>query len=102
MQVIDHEPANWLLVRHGPSLLLDVNCSHSFLSYSFLVQLNETEAALYAERGRGYLHELAHAIHQSAPGAAASYSPYRARNGDQEFGTQVLAAIQAHRAAQGT
>ncbi|CAN7441258.1 hypothetical protein LJR118_002918 [Acidovorax sp. LjRoot118] len=101
MQVIDHEPASWILVQHGSSLLLDVNCSHSFVSYSFLLQLNEAETALYAERGRDCLHELAHAIHHSAPGVAASRSPYKARNVDREFGIQVLAAIQAHRAAQG-
>ena len=102
MHVIDHEPASWILVLHGPSLLLDVNCSHSFVSYSFLLQLNEAEAALYAERGRDYLHDLAHAIHHSAPGVAASHSPYKARNVDRVFGTEVMAAIQTHRAAQGT
>ena len=102
MHVIDHEPASWILVQHGPSLLLDMNCSHSFVSYSFLLQLNEAEAALYAERGRDYLHELAYAIHHSAPGVAASRSPYKARNVDREFGTEVMAAIQAYRAAQGT
>ena len=102
MQVIDHEPASWILVQHGPSLLLDVNCSHSFVLYSFLLQLNEAEAALYVERGRDYLHELAYAIHHSAPGVAASRSPYKARNVDREFGTEVMAAIQAYRGAQGT
>ena len=101
MQVIDHEPASWILVLHGPSLLLDVNCSHSCVSYSFLLQLNEAEAALYAERGRDYLHDLAHAIHHSAPGVAASHSPYKARNVDRVFGTEVMAAIQASRGAQG-
>ena len=49
-----------------------------------------------------YLHELAYAIHHSAPGVAASRSPYKARNVDREFGTEVIAAIQAYRAAQGT
>lgn len=100
MRVIDHEPASWYLLQNGPSsLLLDVNCSHSFVSYSFLVQLDETEAVLYAERGRDYLNELAHAIHYSAPGVAASHSPYKARNVHPEFGTEVMAAIKAHQAA---
>ncbi|EJE53905.1 hypothetical protein PMI14_01206 [Acidovorax sp. CF316] len=100
MNVIDHEPASWFLVQHGDQLLLDVNCHHSFVSYSVLVALSEEETSLYRQRGHAYLNELAHAIHYSAPGVAGSRSPYKERNVDREFGAQVMAAIQAHRAQQ--
>lgn len=101
MQVIDHEPASWFLVQHGDALLLDVNCSHSFVSYSVLIALNGEEMALYRQKGHAYLDELAYAIHYSAPGVAGSQSPYKDRNVDREFGAEVAAAIQAHRAARG-
>lgn len=98
MHVLDQEPASWFLVQHGNTLLLDVNCHHSFVSYSVLIALNEEETALYAQQGHAYLNELAHAVHYSAPGVAGSKSPYKDRNVDREFGAQVMAAIQAHRA----
>lgn len=100
MNVIDHEPASWFLVQHSDQLLLDVHCSHSFVSYTVLIALNAQETALYAQKGHAYLNELAHAVHYSAPGVVGSQSPYRDRNVDREFGAQVTAAIQAHRARQ--
>ena len=98
MNVIDHEPASWYLVQHADMLLLDVNCSHSFVSYSVLIALNAEETALYTHQGHAYLNELAHAVHYSAPGVVGSQSPYKDRNVDREFGAQVSRAIAAFRA----
>lgn len=100
MNVIDQEPASWFLLQHGDAMLLDVNCSHSFVSYTVLIALNAQESTLYQQKGHAYLDELAYAVHYSAPGVAGSQSPYRDRNVDREFGAQVTAAIQAHRARQ--
>lgn len=98
MNVIDHEPASWFLVQHRDLLLLDVHCSHSFVSYSVLIELDAEETDLYRQKGHAYLDELAYAIHYSAPGVTGSQSPYRDRNVDREFGAQVSQAIAAFRA----
>lgn len=98
MNVIDHEPASWFLVQHGDQWLLDVHCSHSFVSYTVLIALNAQETALYAQKGHAYLNELAHAVHYSTPGVKGSQSPYRDRNVDREFGAQVSQAIATFRA----
>lgn len=97
MNVIDHEPASWFLVQHGDQLLLDVHCSHSFVSYTVLIALNAEETDLYRQKGHAYLDELAYAIHYSAPGVAGSQSRYKNRNVDRAFGAQVMAAIAAFR-----
>ena len=80
MNVIDHEPSAWFLVRDGERLLLDVNCSHSAASYPFLMALNETEREAYATRGHTYISELADKIQYSGPGVIGSVSPYRDRD----------------------
>src|SRR6478609_781781 len=43
MQVIDHEPSSWFLVRDGERLFLDVNCSHGAVSYDFAMELDQRE-----------------------------------------------------------
>ena len=80
MTVIDHEPSAWFLVRDGERLLLDVNCSHSAVSYPFLMALNETEREAYAARGHQFISELAEKIQDSAPGVIGNVSPYRDRD----------------------
>ena len=80
MTVVDHEPNGWFLVRDGERLLLDVNCSHSAISYQFLLELNTSERAAYAARGHIFISELAMKVQDSAPGAIGNASPYRERN----------------------
>ena len=79
IKVVDHEPAAWFLVQDGKRLLFDVNCSHGAVSHEFLMELNASERADYAARGRRFLSELAERIQSSAPGARESASPYRER-----------------------
>jgi hypothetical protein len=95
MKVIDEESAAWILLQHGRSLFLDVNCTHSFAGYSWLVKLNRDERRQYRGRGRTYLDELAHSIHYSAPAAADSTSPYKDRDCRKKYGDQVNAALRA-------
>lgn len=80
MTVIDHEPSAWFLVRDGERLLLDVNCSHSAVSYQFLMVLDETEREAYAARGHTFISELAGKVQYSAPGVIGNVSPYGERN----------------------
>jgi hypothetical protein len=79
MQVIDHEPSGWFLVRDGGRLLLDVNCSHSAVSYEFLMELDEQERTAYAAGGHEFISLLAQKVQYSAPGVRGSTSPYRER-----------------------
>ena len=80
MTVIDQEPSGWFLVRDGERLLLDVNCSHSAVSYQFLMELNGVEREAYAARGHSFMSELAEKVQYSAPGVIGNVSPYRERN----------------------
>lgn len=80
MHVIDHEPSGWFLVVEDGRLLLDVNVSHSFVSYNFLMELNHQESAEYASNGHEFISELAKKIQYSAPGMRGSTSPYSRRN----------------------
>lgn len=101
MTVIDHEPARWFLVRDNDRFYLDVNCSQSAVSYSFLLELNEGEINTYATEGHAFLSDLADKINNSAFGSALKTSPYRERHTHSETGEQVNAAISAWIKARG-
>ncbi|WP_343662387.1 hypothetical protein [Ralstonia sp.] len=79
MEVLENGPQAWYLLRDGQQLYLDVNCSHSFVEYSFTMLLNSKEAAQYRRRGRAFLDELAHTIQFSAPGVSGTLSIYKER-----------------------
>lgn len=93
MEVLEYGPHAWYLLRDGQQLYLDVNCNHSFAGYSFTMQLNSDEAAMYRRRGGPYLDELADAIQYSAPGVSGSGSIYTARLAPPEITTEVNSAI---------
>lgn len=93
MKVIDHEPCCWFLLEGSKNLLLDVNCSHSFVGYTFLIQLTVEETQKYYQQGRTYLDWLAEDIHNSAPALKGSFSKYKKRNASSQFGRQVQEAI---------
>lgn len=80
MEVVDHEPRCWFLLRDRGALFLDASCEHRAVGYTVLIQLDADEASQYANGGRAYLNQLAQAIHESAPGAIGSRSPYKDRN----------------------
>ena len=101
MEVIDHGPYAWFLLRDGDALLLDAHCSHSAVDYSWLVELNAAERAAYAECGRAWLDEFAQAIHYSAPGVIGNRSPYRDRRVEAARGRQVSETIAAWVKARG-
>ena len=88
MNVIDHGPQVWFLIRDGDALLLDARCSHGAADYSWLIELNAAERAAHASRGHAYVDELAQAIHESAPGVLGNRSPYR----DRKVGPERAAA----------
>jgi len=79
MKVIDEERSSWFLFEEDGKLLFDVNCSHSFVGYNFMMFLNEEEVSLYKEKGREYLNELANAIDYSSPISKICPSKYKER-----------------------
>ncbi len=80
MKIVAHADAHWILASDGDRLLFDVNCSHSFVSYGFTMEMSLDERARYEEEGPGYLDRLATEIQDAAPGLQVSRSEYKPRN----------------------
>ncbi|HAS8613913.1 TPA: hypothetical protein RQK39_004328 [Vibrio vulnificus] len=97
MRVIDTEDQRWFLFEHEDDLYLDANCNHSFLGYTYMIKLNETELNQYQSEGREYLNQLSHDIHYSAPIANGSHSVFKGRDVTKQFSTLALAAIEKWR-----
>jgi hypothetical protein len=101
MVVLDHEPQWWFLLQDGDRLLFDVNCSHSAVSYSWLMELNPGEVEKFRASGRAFLGELAEAIQWSAPGVRGSTSQFLGRNISQACGKAVTGAVEEWRSGGG-
>jgi len=101
MKVIDEERSSWFLFEEDGKLLFDVNCSHSFVGYNFMMFLNEEEVSLYKEKGREYLNELANAIDYSSPISKISTSKYKERYVYEQYSEQSLDAIDVWRELNG-
>lgn len=72
--------SDWLLLRRESRLFVDVLCSHSVFSYSFLMQLDDDELAAYRAEGRAFIDRLADEIHDSAPGMKDTTSRFAPRD----------------------
>lgn len=79
MEVVDHEPERWFLVKDGDALLLDARCGHGPVEYAVTLELDGEERRAHELRGHMYLNDLAESIHMSNPGARGSPSPYGRR-----------------------
>lgn len=101
VDVVDHEPAGWFLLRDGDDLLLDVNCTHGAMGYSWLIRLDPSERRAYRHEGRTALVLLAQAIQDSAPAAHGTVSAYRDRDVTDARGQDVLDAVDRWRDATG-
>ncbi|MDC7121925.1 hypothetical protein OMK64_10295 [Cellulomonas fimi] len=98
MKVLDHERSSWFLLESDGSLLLDVHVSQGPVSGSLLIALTDGEHDAYEHEGRAALTRLAARVQASAPLAAGSTSPYRARDLTRVHGADVTAAVVAWRA----
>ncbi|MEZ8827064.1 hypothetical protein AB6E04_22205 [Vibrio amylolyticus] len=98
MKVIDAEEQRWFLFEHQNILYLDANCEHSFLGYSYMIELNDTELNLYQSKGREYLNRLSHDIHYSVPIAKGSQSVFKGRDVTNQFSALAIEAIEKWRA----
>ena len=95
MKILDYEPQLWYLAESDDALFLDVNCNHSFLGYSWMIQLSAEEMNRFETRGREYLSELAQEIHHSAPIVAGSTSRFKGRDVTDAMNDEMLTAIEA-------
>jgi hypothetical protein len=98
MRVLDQEPWCWTLGQDGDELVFDVNCSHSAVSYSFLIALDAAETAHFRDEGRAYLTKLAEGIQMSAPGVRGNASPYLNRRLSAQRDEAFTEAVKAWRA----
>lgn len=94
MQVVDHAPHAWFLLRDDDTLLLDVNCSHGPVDYAWTMVLNDEEVAQFHALGRDSITPLAERVQWTAPGVLGNRSPYRGRKVDAETRQRVIKAIQ--------
>ena len=86
MQVVDHEPHAWFLLRDDLGYVLDVNCNQSAVGFSVVVRLTAEETRLLELRGRTAADNLARAI-QDAPRA------YMPRHQGPELDAATMEAI---------
>ena len=95
MRVIDHAPHGWFLLEEDGALFLDVNCSHSAVSYNFVLQLDAQERSAYKDEGRAFIGRLATAVQDSGP--HLSTSRFHERNMSNAHSDNVTAAIERWR-----
>jgi len=100
MEVLDLEPRSWILLASDGRLLLDVDVHHGPVAATLLLVLDDAECAAYAREGRTYLSRLTQEVQDSAPIAAGTTSPYRARDVTAALGAQVTRAVVTWRAQQ--
>ncbi|MCW0436074.1 hypothetical protein [Xanthomonas sacchari] len=95
MQVVEHEPHAWFLLRDGETLLLDVNCSHGPVGYAWTMALTVQEIAQFQTLGRDFIAQLAERVQSTALGVLGNRSPYLIRKADAETRQRVTVAIKA-------
>ncbi|SDC42099.1 hypothetical protein SAMN05192589_102157 [Paracidovorax valerianellae] len=95
MQVVDHEPHAWFLLRDGDTLLLDVDCSHGAVGYVWTMVLTAQEVAQFRALGRDVIAQLAERVQSTAPGVVGNRSPYLVRKADVDTRQRVTVAIKA-------
>ena len=90
MEVVEHEPNAWFLLKEDQTYFLDVNCSSSAVGFGILIQLTDDECREYLGIGRIYIQYLA---------ARVQFWPtqYASRNLSRTHGTRVGSAIAAWR-----
>jgi hypothetical protein len=95
MDIIDHEPHDWFLLRDGDAFFLDVNCNVSATSFDMLIQLSPEERAEYQKGGRVFVQSLAAKVQDSS-------KQYFPRNLERSHGERVMKAISAWRGSSET
>lgn len=79
MELVSEKQWAWHLFRDDNRFFLKTNCSAGPLGYSWTIELSQAEFKQYARQGEEFISQLADAIHNSAPAARETKSPYKAR-----------------------
>jgi len=95
----DDECYGWFLLEEDGSLFLEASCNHSFVGYTFMIQLNAHEVDEYKQQGRACLHQLAQYIQDSVPIHKATQSIYKGRDVSSAYMEKAIAAVNAWRNA---
>ncbi|QNA89978.1 hypothetical protein G4G28_18400 [Massilia sp. Dwa41.01b] len=95
--MIDHAPHGWFLLEEDGALFLDVNCSHSFVSYNFMLRLDAQERSAYESEGRAFINRLATAVQDSGPNSRSSR--FYERNLSGTYSDEVTKTIEDWRAS---
>lgn len=66
MKIIDFESNSWFFLNEGNKYYIDVNCNYSFVGFTMLIQLNNSEVVEYQNQGKNYLNSLAKNIQHYA------------------------------------
>ncbi|MBC7807243.1 MAG: hypothetical protein H7145_13970 [Akkermansiaceae bacterium] len=90
MEVIDHQPQTWFLLRDGGEYYLSVRCQQSFADFSILVRFSPAERDAYQTSGHAYADTLATAISGDPRG-------HRGRDLENELGSRVTQSVIAWR-----
>ena len=93
MKVIASKERFWFLVEDEDKLYLDVNCSMSFIGYSWTIELNKEEKANFQSKGDSYIDELAYEINDTIPIKEDSDSKFKSRKVSQEIEEKITEAI---------
>ena len=64
MNVIEHNPQTFFLLKANAGYYLDVNCSRSFVGFTITVRLNDNESAQYEASGLAYAKSLAEDVNK--------------------------------------
>ncbi len=92
MEVIDHEPQYWFLVREGNEEYLSVRCQALLAEYSMLIRLSPAERAAYQAGGHAYADTLATDINDHR-------DRYQERDYEKELDNRVTQTVVAWRTA---
>lgn len=90
MQIIDHDPHYWFLVREGNEEYLSVRCQASFAEYSMLIRLSPDERAAHQAGRHAYADTLAMDINDHR-------DSYQERDYEKELGDRVTQTVVAWR-----
>ena len=93
MEVVDHKPNYWYLLKEDESFYLDGNYNHSFIGYSFTIRLTSDEKEKYKDEGATYLSNLSDEIQDTAPILKISTSHFKGREIKGKVAEDITQAI---------
>jgi len=92
MEVADHEPSVWFLLKEADTYYLDARVTRSAVEWSLLIELTAQEQREYHAMGKVFLHQLAARMDNFA-------EEYTTRDRTRQLGGEVARVIKEWRAS---